>query len=84
MLLKKFKPFTLKESKKILTEIERNEKADVSTSQMPSEGDLVVHLTHGIGKFVGLKQLKTFVGVSDCLEIEYQEKSKGGQGGFYR
>ena len=67
---------SIKESEKILNEIERNEKADVSTSQMPSEGDLVVHLTHGIGKFVGLKQLKTFVGVSDCLEIEYQEKSK--------
>ena len=43
---------------------------------MPSEGDLVVHLTHGIGKFVGLKQLKTFVGVSDCLEIEYKDNSK--------
>ena len=37
---------------KILSELERNEKADLSTSQMPSEGDLVVHLTHGIGKFV--------------------------------
>ena len=63
-------------SEKILPELERNEKADLSTSQMPSEGDLVVHLTHGIGKFVGLKQLKTFVGVSDCLEIEYKDNSK--------
>jgi transcription-repair coupling factor (superfamily II helicase) len=66
----------LNESEKILPELERNEKADLSTSQMPSEGDLVVHLTHGIGKFVGLKQLKTFVGVSDCLEIEYKDNSK--------
>ena len=56
--------------------LERNEKADLSTSKMPSEGDLVVHLTHGIGKFIGLKQLNTFVGISDCLEIEYQDNSK--------
>ena len=56
--------------------LERNEKADLSTSKMPSEGDLVVHLTHGIGKFIGLKQLNTFVGISDCLEIEYKDRSK--------
>ena len=42
---------------------------------MPNKGDLVVHLTHGIGT-LGLKQLKTFVGVSDCLEILYKDESK--------
>ena len=55
---------------------ERKEKADISSSKMPDKGDLVVHLTHGIGKFLGLKQLKTFVGVSDCLEILYKDESK--------
>ncbi len=55
---------------------ERKEKADISSSKMPNKGDLVVHLTHGIGKFLGLKQLKTFVGVSDCLEILYKDESK--------
>ena len=43
---------------------------------MPDPGDLVVHLSHGIGRFVGLKQLNTFVGTSDCLEISYKDDSK--------
>ena len=74
-------PFDLIESDKEKIEensyqIKRNEKADVSSSQMPNEGELVVHLSHGIGRFLGLKQIKTFVGVSDCLEILYKDDSK--------
>lgn len=57
-------------------ELVRNEKADISSSKMPDPGDLVVHLSHGIGRFVGLKQLNTFVGTSDCLEISYKNDSK--------
>ena len=57
-------------------ELARNEKADISSSKMPDPGDLVVHLSHGIGRFVGLKQLNTFVGTSDCLEICYKDDSK--------
>ena len=57
-------------------DIIRNEKAEISTAKMPNPGDLVVHLTHGIGKFSGLRQLKTFVGTSDCLEIVYKDDSK--------
>ena len=57
-------------------EIARNEKADLSKTKMPNKGDLVVHLSYGIGKFLGLRQLKTFVGTSDCLEIEYKDDSK--------
>ena len=57
-------------------ELTRNEKADISSSKMPDPGDLVVHLSHGIGRFVGLKQLNTFVGTSDCLEISYKDDSK--------
>ena len=58
------------------SDVIRNQKADVTSSKMPSEGDLVVHLTHGIGRFSGLKQLNTFVGTSDCLEIIYKDNSK--------
>ena len=57
-------------------ELARNEKADISSSKMPDPDDLVVHLSHGIGRFVGLKQLNTFVGTSDCLEISYKDDSK--------
>ena len=59
-----------------LSKMDKNEKADVSKSKMPNEGDLVVHLSYGIGRFAGLKQLTTFVGVSDCLEIIYKDNSK--------
>ncbi len=64
------------ESEFKLSDVDKNEKADVSKSKMPNEGDLVVHLSYGIGKFAGLKQLSTFVGVSDCLEIIYKDNSK--------
>lgn len=43
---------------------------------LPEEGDLVVHLSHGIGRFLGLKQIESFVGRTECLQIEYSEKSK--------
>ena len=55
---------------------ERNEKSDINLQNMPILDDLVVHLTHGIGRFKGLKQIDTFIGVSDCLEIEYAENSR--------
>ena len=43
---------------------------------MPTKNDLVVHLTHGIGIFNGLKHIDTFMGTTDCLEIEYANNSK--------
>ena len=43
---------------------------------LPKEGDLVVHLSHGIGRFIGLKQIDSFVGRTECLQIEYSDKSK--------
>ena len=57
-------------------DLKRNERADLSTKKLPDEDDLVVHLSHGIGRFKGLRQLDTFVGLSDCLEIEYLDDSK--------
>ena len=43
---------------------ERNEKSDHNLQNMPSKDDLVVHLTHGIGIFNGLKHIDTFLGVN--------------------
>ena len=71
-----FEQLEVSENFETLKESTRNEKADVSTSKMPDKGDLVVHLSHGIGRFSGLKQLNTFVGTSDCLEILYKDNSK--------
>jgi len=55
---------------------ERNEKSDFNLQNMPIKDDLVVHLTHGIGRFNGLKNIDTYLGINDCLEIEYADNSK--------
>ncbi|GAB4065435.1 transcription-repair coupling factor [Ancylobacter sonchi] len=39
-------------------------------------GDLVVHVDHGIGRFVGLKTIEAMGAPHDCLEIHYAEGSK--------
>ncbi|HUO55688.1 MAG TPA: CarD family transcriptional regulator, partial [Rhodoblastus sp.] len=36
-----------------------------------SAGDLVVHVDHGIGRFVGLKQIEAAGAPHDCLELHY-------------
>jgi transcription-repair coupling factor (superfamily II helicase) len=39
-------------------------------------GDLVVHIDHGIGRYVGLKTLQVQDAPHDCLEIDYAADSK--------
>ena len=41
-----------------------------------SAGDLVVHVDHGIGRFVGLKKIEAGGAPHDCLEIHYAENAK--------
>ncbi|MGB7126845.1 MAG: transcription-repair coupling factor [Methylovirgula sp.] len=41
-----------------------------------SAGDLVVHLDHGIGRFVGLTPIEAAGAPHDCLEIRYAEGAK--------
>ncbi|WP_181705495.1 transcription-repair coupling factor [Chthonobacter rhizosphaerae] len=36
-----------------------------------AEGDLVVHVDHGIGRFMGLKTIEAAGAPHDCLEIQY-------------
>ncbi|OPB35477.1 transcription-repair coupling factor [Bartonella taylorii] len=38
-----------------------------------NSGDIVVHIDHGIGQFVGLKTITTTGVLRDCLEIKYAE-----------
>ncbi len=39
-------------------------------------GDIVVHLSHGVGRYVGLKQIAVSDGpAADVLELEYADKS---------
>lgn len=46
---------------------------DISTL---SAGDLVVHQTHGIGRFTGLEELVLSGAPHDCLAIEYADNAK--------
>jgi transcription-repair coupling factor (superfamily II helicase) len=46
--------------------------AEVSVLQ---EGDLVIHIDHGLGRYVGLKSLDIQNAPHDCLEIEYAGNS---------
>ena len=39
-------------------------------------GDLVVHVDHGIGRFVGLQNIEAAGAPHDCLEIHYAEAAK--------
>ena len=41
-----------------------------------SAGDLVVHVDHGIGRFVGLQNIEAAGAPHDCLEIHYAEGDK--------
>ena len=45
-----------------------------ATSLAP--GDLVVHVDHGIGRFVGLQAIEAAGAPHDCLEIHYAEGAK--------
>src|SRR5665213_4007192 len=45
-----------------------------ATSLAP--GDLVVHVDHGIGRFVGLTPITAAGAPHDCLEIHYVESAK--------
>jgi len=45
-----------------------------ATSLAP--GDLVVHVDHGIGRFVGLQAIEAAGAPHDCLEIHYAESAK--------
>jgi len=41
-----------------------------------SAGDLVVHVDHGIGRFIGLKTIEAAGAPHDCLEIHYAGNDK--------
>lgn len=41
-----------------------------------STGDLVVHVDHGIGRFIGLQPITVNGATQDCLEIHYAEGAK--------
>lgn len=56
----------------------RRKKASDALTEASSldAGDLVVHVDHGIGRFVGLKAIEAAGAPHDCVEIEYAKGDK--------
>lgn len=56
----------------------RQQRADDFISELTSlaAGDLVVHVDHGIGRFMGLKSIEALGAPHDCLEIHYADESR--------
>lgn len=57
---------------------QRKRKASDALTEAASlaAGDLVVHVDHGIGRFIGLKTIEVSGAPHDCVEIEYAQGTK--------
>ncbi len=63
---------------RLARKVRKSRKADNFLTEVSalSEGDLVVHVEHGIGRFVELETIKTAGVINDCLKIEYSGGDK--------
>lgn len=62
---------------RIIRQQRRKKASDALTEATSlSSGDLVVHVDHGIGRFLGLKAIEAAGAPHDCVEIEYARGDK--------
>jgi len=62
---------------RLLRQQRRKKASDALTEATSlSQGDLVVHVDHGIGRFLGLKTIEAMGAPHDCVEIEYAGDTK--------
>jgi len=62
---------------RIIRSTRRKKASDALTEATSlSAGDLVVHVDHGIGRFIGLKAIEAAGAPHDCVEIEYARGDK--------
>ncbi|HWJ86783.1 MAG TPA: transcription-repair coupling factor [Pelagibacterium sp.] len=62
---------------RIIRQTRRRKASDALTEATSlSAGDLVVHVDHGIGRFIGLKAIEAAGAPHDCVEIEYAKGDK--------
>ncbi len=54
----------------------RKDKDFISEASSLSEGDVVVHVDHGIGRFIGLQTIEAAGAPHDCLELRYAGDDK--------
>lgn len=48
----------------------------LTEAQSLSPGDLVVHVDHGVGRYLGLEVIRAAGAAHECLALEYAEKAK--------
>ncbi|UJQ95032.1 transcription-repair coupling factor [Mariluticola halotolerans] len=62
---------------RIIRQARRKKASDALTEATSlSAGDLVVHVDHGIGRFIGLRAIEAAGAPHDCVEIEYARGDK--------
>ncbi len=63
---------------RLIRKPKRRRKAEnfLTEAQSLSPGDLVVHVDHGIGRYIGLEVVKAAGAAHECLLLEYAEESK--------
>lgn len=63
---------------RLVRKARRNKKADNIISELSAltPGDLVVHMTHGIGRFEGLETMQVGGAAHDCLKLVYKDDDK--------
>lgn len=63
---------------RLIRQQKRKRRADnfLTETQSLSPGDLVVHVDHGVGRFVGLEVVTAAGAAHECLLLEYAESSK--------
>ncbi|MEO0327922.1 MAG: transcription-repair coupling factor [Pseudomonadota bacterium] len=54
----------------------KRDKDFISEASALSEGDIVVHVDHGIGQFAGLRTIEAAGAPHDCLELRYAGEDK--------
>ena len=54
----------------------KRDKDVITEATALSEGDIIVHVDHGIGRFVGLRTIEAAGAPHDCLEIHYAGDDK--------
>lgn len=54
----------------------RKDKDFIAEASSLAEGDVVVHVDHGIGRFIGLKTIEAAGAPHDCLELRYAGDDK--------
>ena len=63
---------------RLIRQNKRKRRADnfLTEANALSPGDLVVHVDHGVGRFIGLEVVTALGAAHECLALEYAESSK--------